>query len=122
MVEALGRDEAPAALVAIDDAHRLDDAQWTALDRWLDALRERGQRPLVALAADPAALDRWNPVTTSLLGHGAGLMLAPEPDEDGRVLGGDLPRYRPFAMAAGRGFLLARGQSPRPVQVGWPDT
>ncbi|MFZ1439999.1 MAG: hypothetical protein WAS75_12840, partial [Candidatus Microthrix subdominans] len=76
---------------------------------------------LVAVAADPASLDRWNPVVTSLLGHGAGLMLAPEPDEDGRLLGGDLPRYRPFSMRAGRGYLLKRGQAPRAVQVGWPD-
>jgi hypothetical protein len=36
-------------------------------------------------------------------------------------LGGDLPRYRPFAMRAGRGYLLKRGQAPRAVQVGWPD-
>ena len=111
----------PVAMMAIDDAHRLDDDHWASLDRWLATLNEQCHAPLVAVAADPASLDRWNPVVTSLLGHGAGLMLAPEPDEDGRLLGGDLPRYRPFSMRAGRGYLLKRGQAPRAVQVGWPD-
>ncbi|MCB1028973.1 MAG: hypothetical protein KDB24_14575, partial [Microthrixaceae bacterium] len=108
------------ALVAIDDADRLDDDGWAALDRWLGALPEHGRDPLLAVAADPAALDRWNPVVSSLLGHGAGLLLSPEPDEDGRLLGGDLPRHRPFAMSAGRGYLVVRGTGARPVQVAWP--
>ncbi len=117
----LDADIQSVTLVAVDDAHRLDDDRWASLDRWLTALGQRGQAPLVALAADAASLDRWNPVVTSLLGHGAGLMLAPEPDEDGRLLGGDLPRYRPFAMPAGRGYLLDRDTACRPVQVGWAD-
>ncbi|MEZ5382190.1 MAG: FtsK/SpoIIIE domain-containing protein [Microthrixaceae bacterium] len=107
-------------MVAVDDAHRFDDDGWSALGRWLSERSGHQGGPLVALAADPASLDRWNPEVTALLGHGAGLMLAPEPDEDGRLLGADLPRHRPFAMGAGRGFLVARATTPRPIQVAWP--
>lgn len=108
------------SLVAVDDAHRLNDDGWATLARWLETLHSQGSKPLVALAADPVSLDRWNPVVTSLLGHGHGLILAPGPDEDGRLLGGELPRSRPFTMPAGRGYLISRGSQPWPVQVAWP--
>jgi hypothetical protein len=115
-----GSPDGEVVLVAVDDAHRLDDDDWSALGRWLAGRSGTQGDTLVALAADPASLDRWNPEVTALLGHGAGLMLAPEPDEDGRLLGADLPRHRPFALGAGRGFLVARATIPRPIQVAWP--
>jgi hypothetical protein len=42
--------------------------------------------------------------------EGQGLLLAPDADQDGALLGVQLPRHRSMAMPPGRGYSVDRGQ------------
>lgn len=99
----------PRILVLIDDAGELQDAaSWNALERIVRIGRDRGMR-VVAAAETSAARMLTNPWLRELRKDGQGLLLLPESQVDGDVLGVALPRRQTTAMVTGRGYLASRG-------------
>jgi S-DNA-T family DNA segregation ATPase FtsK/SpoIIIE len=93
-------------LVLVDDAEAVDDTSGT-----IAALLAAGRPDVhVVVAGRPDGL-------RTLFGHWTqqvrrsklGVLLRPNPDLDGDVLGATLPRRAPVAMVAGRGWLVDSG-------------
>ncbi len=100
--------ELGAVLVLVDDAERTDDA-----DGAFSALLDRRRAALHVVAAglaDPlrTAYGHW---TRQVRTSRTGLLLQPDPDLDGDLLGVRLPRHAPSAPGPGRGWLVHGGQS-----------
>jgi S-DNA-T family DNA segregation ATPase FtsK/SpoIIIE len=93
-------------LVLVDDAEGVDDPAG-ALQRLLDA----GPADVrVVLAGRPDTLrSLYGHWTQSVRRSKAGLLLLPDRDLDGDLLGAQLPRRVHVAMGPGRGFLVADG-------------
>lgn len=96
-------------LLMIDDAGELQDAAtWGALERIVRLGRDRGIR-VVASAETSAARMMSNFWLAEARRDGQGLLLAPDLQTDGGILGAALPRRTSVAMVPGRGFLVTRG-------------
>ena len=103
-------------LVLVDDAEAIDDEE-LALERLLAAHRPN---LLVAVAGRAESLrtsfGHW---TAAVRRSKLGILLHPDTELDGDLLGVSLPRRTAVAMSAGRGFLI-NGGSVEIVQVAQP--
>ncbi len=116
---AVGADEVPALLASlrlergtvfllIDDAERFEDG-----DQSISGVVASGQPGLCIIASGRAAdlrgmYTHWSKtVRKSRLG----VLLQPDVNYDGELLGAALPRKSPVAMTAGRGYLSVGGQT-----------
>ncbi|MBG6224936.1 S-DNA-T family DNA segregation ATPase FtsK/SpoIIIE [Arthrobacter sp. CAN_A2] len=115
---AVGADEVPALLASlrlergpvfllIDDAERFDDP-----DQSIAGTVASGQSGLCVIAAGRAADLRglYGHWTKTVRKSRLGVLLQPDVDYDGELLGAALPRRAPVAMTAGRGYLGVGGQ------------
>jgi S-DNA-T family DNA segregation ATPase FtsK/SpoIIIE len=105
-------------LVLVDDADRVDDDH-PALTA-LVADRQPG-RHVVAAARNDRLRGRFGPWTREVRADGTGLLLVPDLDLDGDLLGTRLPRRPSVELVRGRGWLTGPDQ-PRHgfVQVALP--
>ena len=96
-------------VVFVDDAGDLQDAQsQAALERIVRLGRDRGVR-VVAAAETSAARSMTNAWIRDLRRDGQGILLMPESQTDGDILGVGLPRRERMPMVAGRGYLVDNG-------------
>ena len=115
---AVGTDEVPALLASlrlergpvfllIDDAERLDDA-----DQSIAGIVTSGQPGLCVIAAGRAADLRglYSHWTKTIRKSRLGVLLQPDVNYDGELLGAVLPRKAPVALTAGRGYISVGGQ------------
>ena len=115
---AVGTDEVPALLASlrlergpvfllIDDAERFEDA-----DQSIAGAVTSGQPGLCIIAAGRAADLRglYSHWTKTLRKSRLGVLLQPDVDYDGELLGAALPRRAPVALTAGRGYVGVGGQ------------
>ncbi len=115
---AVGTDEVPALLASlrlergpvfllIDDAERFEDA-----DQSIAGAVTSGQPGLCIIAAGRAADLRglYSHWTKTLRKSRLGVLLQPDVDYDGELLGAALPRRAPVALTAGRGYIGVGGQ------------
>jgi S-DNA-T family DNA segregation ATPase FtsK/SpoIIIE len=115
---AVGADEVPALLAAlrlergtvfllIDDAERFEDA-----DQSISAVVASGRAGLCVIAAGRAADLRglYSHWTKTLRKSRLGVLLQPDVDYDGELLGALLPRRAPVALTVGRGYIGVGGQ------------
>lgn len=114
----VGSDDLPAALamlrlesdpvfLLIDDAERFEDT-----DQSIAGLVTSGQPGLCIIASGRAADLRslYSHWTKTLRKSRLGVLLKPDVDYDGELLGINLPRRAPVALTAGRGYLGVSGQ------------
>src|SRR3954469_4124923 len=106
-----------AALLLVDDAEQVDDRGGA-----LAALLARAPPHVHVVAAGRSdvlrtAYEHW---TRGLRRSRAGVLLAPNADLDGELLGQVLPRRAPVALGAGRGWLVD-GTDLQVVQVALVD-
>lgn len=124
---AVGAEELPAMtaaarihrgdlIIMIDDAEQFDDADHTIADL-LQANRP-GLRLFAAGRADDLRT-LYNHWTKTLRKARAGVLLQPDLDYDGDLLGVKLPRTSPVAMTPGRGYACAGG-TPVLIQAALP--
>jgi S-DNA-T family DNA segregation ATPase FtsK/SpoIIIE len=102
MLDSIPADARPH-VVLIDDADALDDG-----DRAIATLLRRG-RPdvhLVVAARADALRPLYGHWTQTVRGSKLGVLLRPNLDLDGELLGTPLPRRIPVAMRDGRGYLV----------------
>ncbi|UWX97477.1 FtsK/SpoIIIE domain-containing protein [Arthrobacter zhaoxinii] len=115
---AVGADEVPALLASlrlerapvfllIDDAERIDDA-----DQSITGLVASGQPGVCVIAAGRSADLRslYSHWTKTLRKSRLGVLLQPDVDYDGELLGTTLPRKAPVALTTGRGYIGVGGQ------------
>ena len=115
---AVGADEVPALLAAlrlergtvfllIDDAERFEDA-----DQSIAAVVASRRAGLCVIAAGRAADLRglYSHWTKTLRKSRLGVLLQPDVDYDGELLGAILPRRAPVALTVGRGYIGVGGQ------------
>jgi DNA segregation ATPase FtsK/SpoIIIE, S-DNA-T family len=115
---AVGADELPVLLASlrmergpvvllVDDAERFEDS-----DQSLANLVAAGQTGLLIIAAGRSADLRslYSHWTKTLRKARLGVVLQPDIDYDGELLGVSLPRRAPVALTAGRGYLAVGGQ------------
>ncbi|MCU1554188.1 MAG: cell division protein FtsK, partial [Arthrobacter sp.] len=115
---AVGTDEVPALLAAlrlergpvfllIDDAERFEDG-----DLSIAGVVASGQPGLCVIAAGRSADLRglYSHWTKTLRKSRLGVLLQPDVDYDGELLGAVLPRRAPVALTAGRGYIAVGGQ------------
>ncbi|XAS63289.1 FtsK/SpoIIIE domain-containing protein [Micrococcaceae bacterium Sec5.8] len=115
---AVGADEVPALLAAlrlergtvfllIDDAERFEDA-----DQSISGVVASGRPGLCVIAAGRAADLRglYSHWTKTLRKSRLGVLLQPDVDYDGELLGAVLPRKSPVALTVGRGYIGVGGQ------------
>jgi S-DNA-T family DNA segregation ATPase FtsK/SpoIIIE len=115
---AVGGDEVPALLAAlrlergtvfllIDDAERFDDA-----DQSLAAVVSSARAGICVIATGRAADLRglYGHWTKTLRKSRLGVILQPDVDYDGELLGVTLPRRAPVALTVGRGYIGVGGQ------------
>jgi S-DNA-T family DNA segregation ATPase FtsK/SpoIIIE len=105
-------------LVLVDDADRMDDTEGV-LAALLAAGDTRPDVHVVAAARPDALRARYDHWARTVRRSGVGLLLQPDADVDGDLLGVRLPRRPPVPRVAGRGYLVADG-SVRLVQVASP--
>jgi S-DNA-T family DNA segregation ATPase FtsK/SpoIIIE len=100
-------------LLLVDDADLLpDDAH--GLDT---LLAERPPNLVTVVAATSEVVrSRYGHVARAVGRGGLGLLLRPDPDLDGDLLGVRLPRRAPVALGVGRGWLVSAGE-PEVVQT-----
>jgi S-DNA-T family DNA segregation ATPase FtsK/SpoIIIE len=110
----LARESAPV-LVVIDDAELVDDDGTLAA---VLALR-RDDLHVVAAGRPDVLRSAYGHWTTELRRSRLGVLLQPDVDVDGDLLGTVLPRRRPLARRPGRGYLVVDGQ-PQAVQLARP--
>lgn len=114
---AVGADEVPALLAAlrlergpvvllIDDAERFDDT-----DQAIASLLAANRPGLCVIAAGRSADLRtlYSHWTKTLRKSRCGVLLQPDVDYDGELLGVTLPRRAPVALTQGRGYLGVGG-------------
>lgn len=102
-VEAVGELEG-RVLVLVDDADLVDDAHGS-LQALLD--RHRSDLHVVAAGRSEALRQLFGHWTRTLRASRTGLLLQPDPDLDGDLLGARLPRHSPVVLRPGRGYLVA---------------
>jgi S-DNA-T family DNA segregation ATPase FtsK/SpoIIIE len=115
---AVGTDEVPALLASlrlergpvfllIDDAERFEDA-----DQSIAGIVASGQQGLCVIAAGRAADLRglYSHWTKTLRKSRLGVLLQPDVNYDGELLGAVLPRRAPVALTVGRGYVSVGGQ------------
>lgn len=115
---AVGADEVPALVASlrlergavfllIDDAERFEDA-----DQSIAGIVSSGQPGLCVIASGRAADLRglYSHWTKTVRKSRLGVLLQPDVNYDGELLGATLPRRSPVAMTAGRGYLGVGGQ------------
>jgi S-DNA-T family DNA segregation ATPase FtsK/SpoIIIE len=102
----LARAEVPV-LIVVDDAELVDD------DGTLTALLALGRDDLHVIAAGRPDLLRstYGHWTAAVRRARLGVLLQPDPDLDGDLLGTVLPRRRRVAPRPGRGYLVVDGQA-----------
>jgi S-DNA-T family DNA segregation ATPase FtsK/SpoIIIE len=110
----LAREPAPL-LIVVDDAELVDD------DGTLTRVLADGNDDVHVVAAGRpdvlrSAYGHW---TAAVRRSRLGLLLQPDPDVDGDLLGTALPRRRAMAARPGRGYLVVDGQ-PQGVQLARP--
>ncbi|WP_065963273.1 FtsK/SpoIIIE domain-containing protein [Curtobacterium sp. UCD-KPL2560] len=124
---AVGADEVPAllaglriergpVLLLIDDAERFEDG-----DQGIASLLTT-ERPGLCVVAAGRSVDLrtlYNHWTRTVRKARCGLLLQPDVDYDGELLGVALPRRAPVALTAGRGYATSGG-SVRLVQAASP--
>jgi S-DNA-T family DNA segregation ATPase FtsK/SpoIIIE len=104
---------ASSGLVVVDDGDELADLP--ALEPLVHRGRDSGIRVLAAVDVH-AALRAYGGWIRDLRNVGRGLLLNPDPDADGELLGVRLPRAPMAPRAPGRGFLVVGGTAEQ-VQV-----
>jgi S-DNA-T family DNA segregation ATPase FtsK/SpoIIIE len=83
-------------------------------------LRDRADDVHVVAAGRPDILrSSYGHWTAAVRRSRLGLLLQPDPDLDGDLLGATLPRRRAMAARPGRGYLVIDGQ-PQVVQLAQP--
>jgi S-DNA-T family DNA segregation ATPase FtsK/SpoIIIE len=115
---AVGTDEVPALLASlrlergpvfllIDDAERFEDS-----DQSIAGVVASGQPGLCVIAAGRAADLRglYTHWTKTVRKSRLGVLLQPDINYDGELLGTALPRKSPVALTAGRGYIGVGGQ------------
>ncbi|MCC3273641.1 FHA domain-containing protein [Arthrobacter zhangbolii] len=115
---AVGTDEVPALLASlrlergpvfllIDDAERFEDA-----DQSIGGVVASGQAGLCVIAAGRSADLRglYSHWTKTVRKSRLGVLLQPDVDYDGELLGGMLPRKAPVAITTGRGYIGIGGR------------
>jgi S-DNA-T family DNA segregation ATPase FtsK/SpoIIIE len=115
---AVGTDDVPALLASlrlergtvfllIDDAERFEDA-----DQSIAGVVASGQPGLCVIAAGRAADLRglYSHWTKTIRKSRLGVLLQPDVNYDGELLGVVLPRKAPVAMTTGRGYIGLGGQ------------
>ena len=115
---AVGSDEVPAMLAAlrlergpvfllIDDAERFEDA-----DQSIAGVVASGQAGLCVIAAGRAGDLRglYSHWTKTVRKSRLGVLLQPDVDYDGDLLGATLPRKAPVALTTGRGYIGVGGR------------
>jgi DNA segregation ATPase FtsK/SpoIIIE, S-DNA-T family len=97
---------APVVLVVVDDGGELSELM--ALETIVRRGRDGGVRLLAAVETHAAAraFGGWLREIRSVR---RGLLLAPDPETDGDLLGVRLPRSSPVPPAPGRGYLVGAG-------------
>ena len=106
---------APVVLVLVDDADAIEDPR-------LESLGSSRRPNLLVVVAGRSDVLRTNyghwtrPLRRSKLG----VLLRPDSDLDGDLLGVRLPRRPPVAMAVGRGYIVNNGE-PVLAQIALPD-
>lgn len=109
----------PPMIVMIDDAGELTQSPAeSALSTIVRHGRDVDVRVIVAVEAQTART-MWDSWFKEVRKEGQGLLLTPDPDQDGMLLGVQLPRHRSMAMPPGRGYNVDRGQV-RLVQIALP--
>jgi len=109
------RDCGRPAVLLVDDAERVDD------DGTLAALvgGTGGRVHVVAAGRPDVARSLYGHWTAAVRRARVGVLLQPDLDVDGDLLGAVLPRRQPVAPVAGRGHLVVDGQ-PELVQLAAP--
>jgi S-DNA-T family DNA segregation ATPase FtsK/SpoIIIE len=102
--------------VLVDDAESFDDA-----DGAIAGLLAAGNPGLhlVAAARADSLRSLYGHWTSDVRRSKAGLLLRPDVDLDGDLLGAGLPRRAPVPFSAGRGYLVHNGEC-EIVQVALP--
>lgn len=116
---AVGADEVPALLASlrlernpvfllIDDAERFDD-----VDQSIAGVVASGQAGLCVIAAGRSSDLRglYSHWTKTVRKSRLGVLLQPDVDYDGELLGATLPRKAPVAITAGRGYIGVGGRT-----------
>jgi DNA segregation ATPase FtsK/SpoIIIE, S-DNA-T family len=110
------RDAGRLALVLVDDAESLDDAGGV-----LERLSTSDLPGLLFVAAgrNDGIRTGYSHWTRPLRRSKLGVLLRPDVDLDGDILGASLPRRAPVAMVPGRGYVVNSGEAEL-VQVALP--
>jgi S-DNA-T family DNA segregation ATPase FtsK/SpoIIIE len=104
-----GETSEPRVLVIVDDAGELQDAHSAAaLESLVRLGRDRGVR-VAAAAETSAARMMTNMWLRDIRRDGQGVLLTPEGQTDGDILGVALPRRQRVPMVPGRGYLVIDG-------------
>jgi DNA segregation ATPase FtsK/SpoIIIE, S-DNA-T family len=103
-------------LVLVDDAEAVDDAGGS-LERL--STSDRSGLLFVAAGRNDVIRTGYSHWTRPLRRSKLGVLLRPDVDLDGDILGASLPRRAPVAMVPGRGYLVNSGE-PELVQLALP--
>lgn len=104
---ALGR-SGDRVLLLVDDADRLTGSD-TAFDVFLRTVPP--QCHLVCAGRSAELRSRYVHWTADVRAARTGILLQPDPDLDGELLGARLPRRAPVPVTPGRGYLCAGGET-----------
>ena len=101
------RDRSTPALLIIDDADEIDDERGE-----IEQLLRQTPAGLTIVAAGHSSRlrQRYGHWSAELRDSRCGLLLQPDVDYDGELLGVRLPRSQPVAMSEGRGYWCEQGQ------------
>ncbi len=103
--------------VLIDDADQISDAD----GKLADLIRALPPEVCLMVAARAAALrERFQHWTRDVRASRSGVLLQPDIDVDGELLGVRLPRYAPVPLSVGRGYLCANGEADLAQFIGIP--
>ena len=104
-----GKPSEPPMLVVVDDAPDFADAMGaTAFEQVIRRGRDVGVRVLAS--GEPRAVaGQYGGWLRELRKDGIGLLLEPNSELDGDLLGARLPRYQAAAFPPGRGYLISGG-------------
>jgi S-DNA-T family DNA segregation ATPase FtsK/SpoIIIE len=106
-----------AVLVLVDDAEAVEDSGGV-MER-LGTIDRPGLL-VVAAGRNDGIRTGYSHWTRALRRSKLGILLRPDVDLDGDILGTKLPRRAPVAMVAGRGYLINSGDVPELIQLAEP--